>query len=283
MAVSYRLLVVFLLCLPFLHAAADGNSDAERLWQLSGLEKHLAQVPSAVVAGFDSGAIAAITNQAQSAEFIREIKSTLLSSFAPDKLSAVVRATLAQELSAQEISEALQWHESFLGLKIVRLETERSSLVAPQQRQQFFLGLKEDSLRDARATLLRSLDDALKITDSSVAMMLDMQLAMSATVMNSLLGEQHFSIQELLDTYEPERKKLAVHYARESLLSMLFTYEELSSREIRAYREFAVSPSGEQFVNAVNLGLHKAMLQASYELGKALDKIIQHQKHDKVF
>jgi len=263
-------------------AYAASPESIEKLWALTGMEPQLAHIPSAVVQGFDSGSFADLLGQVETEALALQIRSALSSSFSPEQLSRVIRSTLSDTLSEQQITHALAWHESPLGQKVVALELQRSALVVPDRRKAFLQNLNKNALTGKRAQLFAELDDALKMTESSVALMLDMQVAMSVNVMNSLLGSRRLTPSELIELYEPQRDELTRHYARESLLSMLFTYADLSTADIIQYTQFALSPSGQGYVDAMNLGLHKAMLEASYHMGKALDGLIRQSAHDRV-
>lgn len=254
--------------------AAKGEPSVARLWRLSGLEQQIAHIPDAVVDGFGRSAKRHFEGRENAKELTFKITTSLRQNFAFERLAGTIRSHLHSELSTDELAMIIAWHESGLGRKIVALETQRSALVAAEQRREFLLTLNEKDLAGNRAEALRSLDAALKLTESSVSMMLDMQVAMTAISLRGQFQDKHTDLQKLRAYFSRQRQSLQNHYADESLRSMLFVYDGLSVEQLQRYREFALTSAGSSYVKALNQGLHKAMLQASLQLAHDLDHVL---------
>lgn len=243
------------------------NEYARQLVNLSGMQQQLSLIPDAIQAGFkDAEQDLSITEQ-------RRLKQQVASAFAQSRLENVVLDTLVSELSEEEFQYIISWYNADLGKKISKLEVQRSSLSTPSQRDDFFQALEQHPPDDARVKALTELDHAWKITDASVSLMLDMQVAVSAALMSRMPLPDRLSLSKLLDSVERQRESLVLHYSSDTLLSMLFVYEQLTLSELNDYRQFAMSSTGHQFVKAINLALHKAMLEGSYFLGLGLGEI----------
>lgn len=270
-ALSFAIRLLFISGMLLRSAIADGGaSPAETLFEVSGLEQQMQQVSTAIGQGYDSAGMSDFAGRQLSQESLDRIRAGMVRAFDAQRLSAVVKSTLAKEMSDAEIQSAIAWHRSELGSRITAFETARSHLTQSADRARFVQSLRSDPPGQARLAALEELSKAWHSTETSVSMMIDMQVAVSAAMMTYLPQDQRTSIASLIEIYESQRDALSQHYASDTLWSMLYVYAELSTSQIKLYTQYASSPHGQRYVDAANLALHKAMLEGSYALGQEL-------------
>jgi hypothetical protein len=59
------------------------------------------------------------------------------------------------------------------------------------------------------------------------------------------------------------------------LLSLLYTYRDLSEAELRGYIEFATSPAGNTFNRVVSDAMSRTFVEKSGELGEVLGELLR--------
>ena len=257
--------------------ARGGPSMVEQLYAVSGMEAQISQIPDAIQAGFDQSVANGDLAENFPAESVRKLRSGMAQAFSADRLGASIKKVLDAELSLDEMAAALAWHKSPLGQRIAEFESSRSNISQPEEHNRLKRESAEAPVDGERWQALESLELAWAVIDSSVDMMVGMQIAVSAALVSMLPREQQMPLESLVKMIEAQRPQLQQHFSTETLVSMAYVYEPLSLNEIERYRDFALSESGAAYVAAVNRALEQAMLEGSMMLGQLIGKVMSQQ------
>lgn len=253
---------------------AEANSvSAVELFRVSGLVHQLEQIPIAIEAGFDLSPDSAQEGGALSAQSNAEIRSALVTAFAPTELGNTIIDVFRNELSYQELSAAIIWHGSPLGKKTSAVEVARSIMTTDELKRSFHSTLRTQPPGEDRLQAAIALRDAWKLTEASVDMMIDMQVAVTMAMVASENQDRQNQLLELQNVYEKQRAKLHDFYDGQNLMAVLYVYQDLTVSEMESYGSFLTSRAGIQYVRAVNLALRRAMVEGSLRLGRAVADI----------
>jgi len=236
----------------------------ETLMVKSGLNKQLEQTAPMFQAGM------AQQNQeskALSPEEINELSGIAARAFDPKTLKENVQKYLQANLSETDIQAALAWLNSPLGERITRLEEDGSTPAAYAEMQKMAGSLTGNA---GRVELARKLDNAVKATETGLAVALNIQTAMIAALTSGTAPE----MRPTMDNIEKEmgKNKGQIRFAIEqaTLLSFLYSYRGLSDAEIGKYIDFANSASGKKYHAVTSEGVNAAMTKAAHVLGNLI-------------
>ena len=209
---------------------------------------------------------------ADSAQTLRESADR---TFAPERLTPVIRKVLARRMNAEQAAAVIDWLESPLGARLTELENATAAPDFPRQLQSFVATLSDNSPTAGRIDLLRDLDQAANVTASGVEVVLNMQLALAVAVVETLPEQQRPSMQQLLQQLESERPAFEQGLRQLSLYSLLYTYRDVGDADMRRYIRFLESPAGTVYQSSIVEGLGLALTQAVRRWGNDVGRILQ--------
>ena len=259
-----RFIQIMLLSLAVVANTATASDSIEQLMELSGMNHDLESIPEQITTSVKQSGSAG--QDAQTAS----VNTIMVESFDPVVMKSIVKAHLKQELSSADIKAALKWLHSPLGKKITALENAASDVQDLADIQKKMPELLENNDRFA---LIRKLDDAIKVSESTVNTLVIMQGAMLRGMMASAPADKRWNddrIKEYLAGIEPQIK---AEYELLTIASLAYTYRNLPDNEVRAYIDFANTPAGQHYHSSAIAAMNEALTAASEKMGQRLGQL----------
>lgn len=267
---------ILLALMPFLAAAQDQHEAlVQELYVKSGLAKQIQDVPRSIQAGLDQPMLEAEQFPKPSLRVIALMKALAPEAFAPEKLKAVVLPQLKTGLTTSDLQAALKWLDSPLGIKCTRLEEEASTPEAYPEIDKYAAQLKKSPPTPERLKIIQKLDAALKASQTSVEMALNLQVALLLAVNATLPKEQQQSPAEILGEMEQHRPEIESALQLESLVSLFYTYRSLTEAEINQYIKFATSSAGSKYQEVADAAVKKALIAGGIRWGEAIGEAMK--------
>lgn len=250
----------YLLPLLLLQSLLSFADDVDELMQQSGINQQIEQIEAGI-----SPSLQEADGELPSA-IMQKLEQVMLKEFAADNLKLNIRQQLQSHLSRADIKAVMKWLNSPLGKKITALEVAQSSEAAYADSSESMDTLLADS---ERFTLMRELNKATGTSDAMLAMTIVMQEAMfygmKASAKHGELDDA--VVQHMLSM---AKQQLQTQMELMAVSSLLYTYRDLSVKEIKHYIDFANSPAGKNYHQAFIQALSTAMTKAGGAVGKAL-------------
>jgi hypothetical protein len=197
------------------------------------------------------------------------LRSAMDDSFKADDMRKSAEKTIVGKLTEKDMKTVLVWLNSPVGEKITTMEVEAGSPEAFAEMQKMAPALLANKERVAR---IKTLDQAVKGTESGINMVLNTQMAMFTAFTAGLPAEQRPSKEQIKTLLEKNRPQLVKMIEQQTIISFLYTYRDLSDKELDAYIAFAQAPAGKKY-NAVMLqAINDAIADGSTRLGDRLAK-----------
>jgi hypothetical protein len=267
---------ILLSLMPLLAAAQDQHESlVQELYVKSGLEKQIQDVPRSIQAGLDQPLLEAEQFPEPSPRVISLMKSLAPEAFAPEKLKAVVLPEIKARLTTPDLQAVLKWLDSPLGIKCTRLEEEASTPEAYAEISKYAAQLKKSPPTPERLKIIQKLDVALKATQASVEMALNLQVALSLAVNATLPKEQQQSPADIMSEIKQHQPEIEAALRLESLVSLIYTYRSLTEAEIKQYIKFATSPAGSKYQEVADAAVKKALIAGGIRWGEAIGEAMK--------
>jgi len=267
---------ILLALMPFLAIVQDQHEAlVQELYVKSGLAKQIQDVPRSIQAGLDQPLMETEQFPKPSPRVVALMKALAAEAFAPEKLKAVVLPELKTGLTTSDLQAALKWLDSPLGIKCTRLEEEASTPEAYPEIDKYAALLKKSPPTPERLKIIQELDAALKASQTSVEMALNLQVALLLAVNATLPKEQQQSPAEILDEIKQHRPEIESALQLESLVSLFYTYRSLTEAEIKQYIKFATSSAGSKYQEVADAAVKKALIAGGIRWGEAIGEAMK--------
>jgi len=256
------------------HAATPDQATLDRLYERSGMEAQFTTLPETMRDAFLQGL--AMGPEMNIPEARLEMLGDRVAGFyAPEDFRTAVEASLRKEMSAEQAQAVLAWLESPLGERITDVEEAAVGPDAYEKTQAYAAALDEGSVPEARVELLRELDEAVNLTETSVEIGVHAQLAAALAANAVQPPERRLEPAQVMAIVEGSRGMIESMTREQVLLSLLYTYRDLSEAELRGYIEFANSPAGNTFNRVVSQAMSRTFVEKSGELGEVLGELLR--------
>jgi len=258
--------------------AGDQSPDslAQDLMVKSGLEKQVQQLPELVHMG--------IMRQQQESQQIppqkfERLQHAIVEAFNPHTLQKDILARVRTELTVDEMKAALVWWNSSLGGKIAHLEEAAATPQAMAEMAAMAQTLRQQPPAADRLTQIRQLEKALAVTELTVDMTLNIEIAAAASLAAVLLPmHQQPSFDALKANAEKKRAQVKIALEPQVLVSLLYTYKSLEDAELDRYIAFAESEPGRKSYTVMTQALSSALAEAGQAAGKSMGTIFKEQQ-----
>jgi hypothetical protein len=245
---------------------AQTGTTVDTLMQKSGIYEQIGYFPEHVKMGFLQ------TQQQDDAlpdDEALAIAGMIDQSFDPEALRSEIRQNITKGLTDQEMQQVIDWLDSPLGQKITALEkaaasTESYDRMLSQQSEIF-------QQPQERKDLARQLDEAVKMTDLTLSITENTQLAMFAIFMELTPEDQRVPMGQVAAALKQDLLQYRDAAQEKTLGSILFTYADLTDAELGAYVDFARSTIGQTYHATVNDAFTIALAKGSRQLAQALN------------
>lgn len=175
--------------------------------------------------------------------------SVVAHAFSADTLRTNMHHSLARSLDQERTRPLLSWLRSPLSQRIVALETASSTAEGQKELVAFINQLPSTPPASGRLTLIHRLEQAGNVTQGSAIVLAAAGAALRRTLA-PLASPAGMSARDL----DGPRAALAVdeNYRYRIMISLLFTYRELSDAELARYVSFLESPTGRWFTEVTH-------------------------------
>ena len=242
---------------------------AYRLYKESGLQIQLQSIPGAFDQGLNQ--YGANIPQKQRNDIIEIGKE----SFHEPSMAKVITSHLGKKLNKDELKKLLDWHATDLAKKITQIENDTATPEGQQKLMAYMQSLSTTPPSESYVKQIQQLTMAVKAVDVATELAANMQFSMGAALaLASAKGEQ-VNLQLISDEVEKSKPQLQQQLAQIIMVSMLYTYQNLTEQELKAYIDFVSGPLGSKFYDAVYAGLDEAFIRVGKEYGKALAKYFE--------
>ncbi len=271
---SWFCCVLFLLLPLTVSAEKAKDASLRELFMESGIEKQLEQMPLLLEDGFTRAAQTDGAVRKLPDAIVQIMRRSMHDAFEVARMKEVVLSELRESLTDGDVKELLDWFSSPLGTRIARLEEAASTPEGVVESGKYASQLENSPSLDARLAILKKLDDAAKITKSSVELAIDVQAAVAFAMVSTMPEERRPSIKDITALLEKDRPNIEAAVRSSSLAALLYTYRSLTDQEIQQLLAFAVSPVGSKFSSAQMTMLKKVILEGSVKWGKSIGEAI---------
>lgn len=245
-ALSAALLAM--LFLPGATLAESPRGLAEQLLERSGFTRQIAQIPVLL----EQQLAAMERDESTSAEVKALVSRMLLEAFQAKRLQEdTVTILLAQDASPERLKQVLDFLDSDLGKRLTALEVAASTPEGQLAIRDYAAGLAEQPPAESRVILIARLE---RITLSS-ALAVEMTAAMVEAMFRGLSAarpqEEALTEEQIMGVSDQVRQRLAPRMLQISLITMHYTYQELSDAELEQALSFYGSAVGQWYVQAM--------------------------------
>jgi hypothetical protein len=194
--------------------------------------------------------------------------------FAAERLKREFRLTLDGKLTKADLDRVLAFHKSALGARIAALTAANQTPDAQTKITNMAGDLLERLKNEPeRAEVLAVMDRSLRLTEFATdgALHLGRAIAIgmaAADEKTTVLPSE--AIGAIDSAIEKMRPTITAQAKARILLMLAYTYREASVEELRQYLEFAASPAGKRYQEAVLPALNKVLVKAGEEFGHTL-------------
>lgn len=256
------------------HAADSRTTDAriDRLIEVSGIANSARQLPPSIAGGFDDPQ-AGLPDEVRAA-----LREAALLSFKADPIIERVRKALAATLTGRRLDETLAWFDSPLGRRITDLENAASDPAANERIVAYAKTVKEHPPTKQRSVLIEKINVATESGELN-AMILETSYLASALGINAALpAENRQSVEAVRRRVKAADADLRAQSDNAMTMTMLYTYQSLSDKELQSYLAFLKTPGGAAYSRASALGVRETMLEQMGHFMQAIPKAIAGQK-----
>jgi hypothetical protein len=249
--------------------AAEKKADqgmVRTLMSKSGLNKQMEQMPLLLQTGMKEA------NQETpllSPEALKEMSGLSVRAFDPARMKETVEKHMQAQLSNNDVREAITWLDSPLGMRIMQLEQKSAT---PEGYREMLKTADQLVADPARVELIRKLDQAVKATETGVAMVINTQTAIIAALASSIEPEKRPTIEAIGSEVEKSREQIHSQVEAQMVLTLLYSYRGLTDTEIGQYLKFAESDAGKKYHAVAATGLNAALSEAVRSLAMEIEK-----------
>jgi hypothetical protein len=194
--------------------------------------------------------------------------------FAPEMLKREFQHALNGKLTEADLDRILAFHKTPLGVRLTGLAkaaqtADRHARIA-KMAGELLEWLKNEP---ERAAVLTEMDSSLRLTEfaTDVAFNVGRAIAIgmvAADEKTMVLTPE--AIEAIDSALQKMRPSMTAQIKAMILLSLAYTYREMSIEELRQYLVFATSPVGKRYHDAAVSAINKVLVNAGGEFGHAL-------------
>lgn len=255
-----------LLCLPDSVLSEElSQLTLNKLMDLSGLNKQVAEFPGMVSAGIDQAkAQGGPMPDAESEDVTRAIENA----FEPAGILTMVGAEIRQNISETDGIDLLVWYESELGRKITKAEESASTPEAYQE----MLGLAQSLLQEAeRVSLAKKIEELVNATDMLMALQEKVQISV-ITAISTLMNPENSAneINAFKAQISAQQQQMRAQMKQIVILSYVYSYKDLELDVLEQYTRFLNKPVTMKFNDSVMQGMKDSLNQSIEKMASSL-------------
>jgi hypothetical protein len=263
----------FFVCivLSILAAPVMAEDLAIRLYKESGMQSQLKSMSGAFDQGFNRVA------PEMPKETLNDLIQMGKDSFNEPTMAKIIVAHLNDKMTDDEMQKVLDWQSSKTAKKITRLENEAATPDGQQKLMAYAQQLATKQPSKSYIAQIQQLAVASKSVDLAVEIASNMQYSMGAGMAMANADGKPVDLDALAAQINKAKPQLQQQIAQYIMVSMLYTYQDLSEQELKDYIAFVSSPVGNSFYAAMFGGIDKAFVKVGQHYGKALGEYFDQQ------
>ncbi len=277
--ITFLLLLVLLNVLP--SGADAGGGLVDELYIKSGMEKQTQQLPAMVQHGFEQGALQDPNIRNVPQNVIDAMKEQITVSFAPELIKSEIIQQIEKEMSKKEIKKVLKWLDSSLGKKCTEIEKAATTPKAMEDLQQFTKDFQSDKPPQERIELAEQFNAAARMTEMTAKMVMNSQLAILTAFSLSVPVEMQKSFQQAIAGVRNSRPQMEKMMRPQITMTVLFTYQGLTDKELKKYIAFYSSREGLKYNKTATDALSDALTRGSVRWGRSVFEILNNKEKEK--
>jgi hypothetical protein len=230
------------------------NYQLKALFKLSGIENSLENIESVLEMSANINKEVLRSGQGELS------KGIMIKAYSRKKFYHTLKSSFIENHKPQYLRLAVQWYQSALGKKILRLESKVNDPLNRLAMEALTKKLLDSRPGKARMRLVEKIERSAHVTEAAKTLFLEYVRLM-------------YPFNKKADTKEPYKnlKDLKVNITepiREVVLGrMLFSYRDIKNKDLEKYARFLGSSAGQWFSQAKLKGLKKGIKKASYKAG----------------
>lgn len=261
------ILILILLAPGLAFAGKASDKSVNQLMSISGISKQVEQLPAAVVGGLQQA-------QQQGSPIpqkeFNDLAGAMKSAFAPKAINNTIKAEVKKQLTDKDAKQLLSWYNSELGKKITKAEEKASSPEAAQQMAAQAQALMADQERVQLASKIAGLVNA---ADMAVDLQKHTSKAVFGAISAAMNPGQKIDMSAIEAQLAANEPQIRANMQQLIVLSLLYSHQELSSKEIQQYLKFLEQPATKKFNNAVVKAMGVALTHSVDKMAKAMADI----------
>lgn len=266
--VKPALLFLLLVC-----TSATASPLADSVLRASPVDAIVAQYPAMMSQGVREG----LKQSGRVEPFVANTISSIVSNaFSVAEIRAQVLEDLDQGLSDQQLNSVLAWYETPLAEKITQAEIAASRPDAWKTVEAEAAELQDRYKGSERAKLFDRFDRAARATESTVDTTVAVQLGL-ASAMAAFNGSKGPTFEQLKQKIESQRGMLRGMVGQQVYVGYLYTYQDLSTEELKDYTEFLESDAGSAFTRVVTNSIQRSITEPVESVGSQLARFFNPQ------
>ena len=230
------------------------NYQLKVLFKLSGIENSLANIESVLEMS------ANINNKVLRPGQGELSRGIMIKAFSRKKFYHTLKSSFIENHKPQYLHLAVQWYQSALGKKILRLEREMSDPLNRLAIGAFGKKLLNSPPSKMRIRLVERIESSTHVTEAAKTLFLE-YVRLMHPFNKKVDTKEHFKNLKIL------RVNIAEPIREVVLRRMLFSYRDIKNKDLKKYARFLGSPAGQWFSQAKLKGLNKGIKKASYKAG----------------
>jgi DNA-binding transcriptional MerR regulator len=262
-------LFVALLIVPHSHGS-NFEKSLDNILMLSGLTDQVEQLPELMKLGMqESRGQSSALPDSVNALLIASIDQTILSA----EIIEMIKGSLRDYLSVEDIEQLLKWYESDLGKKITSLEANSSSVETDKN----ILALEEELLANTeRLAFAKRFDQLLGATDMNIELQKHSSIAIFSALMTASNPDDAVDMAPIVKKIETLSEQSRPVIEKDVILSFIYTYQDIDTSKLKQYEDFLNQESSRKFNTMVVKSMGTAIEKSISKWATSLASIFQH-------
>lgn len=266
--VKPALLFLLLVC-----TSATASPLADSVLRASPVDSIVAQYPAMMSQGVRDG----LKQSGRVEPFVANTISSIVSNaFSVAEIRAQMIEDLDQGLSDQQLNSVLDWYNTPLAEKITQAEIAASRPSVWKEVEAEAAQLQKKYKGSERAKLFDRFDMAARATESAVDTTVAVQLGL-ASAMAAFDGSKGPTFEQLQQKIEAQRPMLRGMVAQQVYAGYLYTYQDLTTSELKDYIGFLESDAGSAFTRVATDSIQRSITEPVESVGNQLARFFNPQ------
>lgn len=241
-------------------AKTQPSHQAALLMSLSDLNRQMDTLSGTLISALQSSGRQTV---AIPASLIATLTEAVQVSFGADALKRNLLTLIDQGLSQDDIEILLQWYDSDLGNKIIRLEAQAAS----QEGLNSMLRQASQHLNDQRVLpYAKRIDNIIGATDFTIRLQNLTQRAIFEASSKGLNPQDPVNVSHFDQQWTQQTQQIRAATNQLVMLNFAYAYQSLTNEELERYAQFLASPAGTKFNKVATQSIEHLFKRATAQM-----------------